>query len=76
MKGYFHNRLCCKDAKHVRLCFRSLSNISIVFCIIIFEKVLFRLLQGYSTSVASGPKTKITGGVRAAQNIDQIMAKN
>jgi len=28
--------------------------------------------QGYSTSVASGPNKKITGGVRAAQNIDQI----
>jgi len=34
------------------------------------------LVQGYSTSVASGPNKKITGGVRAAQNIDQIMAKN
>jgi len=32
--------------------------------------------QGYSTSEASGPNKKITGGVRAAQNIDQIMAKN
>jgi len=32
--------------------------------------------QGYSTSVASGPNKKITGGVRAAENIDKIMAKN
>ena len=34
------------------------------------------LQQGYSTSVTSGPNKKITGGVRAAQNIDQLMAKN
>jgi len=40
------------------------------------EHHLDPLEQGYSTSVASGPNKKITRGVRAAQNIDQIMAKN
>jgi len=41
-----------------------------------FRKRWQHVEQGYSTSVASGPNKKITGGVRAAQNIDQIMAKN